>query len=249
MQGIRFSLSLLAATAGLSQGLVIPDDGGLSAALPSPNGAAGKTLDRREDKRTTGGAINGTWSDTLFTYGLSTCVGMTASGVPNIPGRNVITREHIADWQGNVTAQNWPNIAIAVSVLNPDLLDPSLQDAQKELNRVAMLAATDVSVLGLWAVQVVERQTQQGGDPLGTMRMSLDGRTYAEGAEVIWNRPPTLEVNCWWPVKYTPSNAPASTVADMEALAARICASAWGCYDNLGLPTCNRDSARPLGCT
>ncbi|KAK6863692.1 hypothetical protein PG995_000220 [Apiospora arundinis] len=241
MQGISFSLWLLAAAAGLSQGLVIPDDGGLSAALPFPNGAAGKTLDRREDKRTTGGAINGTCSDTLFTYGLSTCVGMTASGVPNIPGRNVITK-------GNVTAQNWPNIAIAVSVLNPDLLDPSLQDAQKELNRVAMLAATDVSVLGLWAVQVVERQTQQGGDPLGTMRMSLDGRTYAEGAEVIWNRPPTLEVNCWWPVKYTPSNAPASTVAEMEALAARICASAWGCYDNLGLPTCNRDNARPLGC-
>lgn len=145
-----------------------------------------------------------------------------------------------------VNGANFQASILAVSVTNPDLIEAGdLRDAQKVLNRESLLAATRVAVGGLYTVQVVERQSLEGSEPLGTMLIREDGDIQAEGNSVSFPTPPTLDVNCFWPTRYTPAGAPADERQSMVDLGDQICISAGGCTE--GTPHCVTGEDRPLG--
>ncbi|KAK7910694.1 hypothetical protein PG985_013175 [Apiospora marii] len=266
MQGVRLFLSLAAAGLATSRVLAVPD---LSVA-PSPNGTVDPELDKRSDWPTDGGVIIGWPGDSLYTNGLATCVGMTGIGDPIPLGdenrydrlteeyapRQILAHvqceadkaaQDMRDWSTLVRGANFARSLLAVSVANPYLQPPELQDAQKVLNRLALQTATDVAVGGLWTVQVVERQSLDGGLPLGSMEIERGGTTNAEGAPVAWPAVPTLEVDCGWPTRYTPAKDPEETRQRMVDLGHQICISANGCAAGMGTPHCVVSDDRPLG--
>ncbi|KAK8135538.1 hypothetical protein PG984_003478 [Apiospora sp. TS-2023a] len=79
------------------------------------------------------------------------------------------------------------------------------------------------------------------------MQIKWGGGVDAEGAPVYWPEVPTLDVNCYWPIRYTPSTASLEERRRMWDLSDQICISADGCPAGAGKPHCAIKDDRPLG--
>ncbi|KAM7190221.1 hypothetical protein V8F20_009843 [Naviculisporaceae sp. PSN 640] len=238
MRIIRAGL-LLGIIAGICDAHAIPLNAGTQ--LPS--------LTKRDDKvLDTGGTITGTDSDSLMTFGLSTCPGMAAIGVASTTGgvNKVLTHvlcgpdylQYLTEFTNtmNAAGMGWP--VVAVSVVNPNLFsDQGLADAQRDVNRNTLDTAQVQFGIGdtneWWRVLVHERQSLEGGEDQGFGELAVSQQDL-----VIWydrvnafspKEPPTLDIHCAWPYTYLRSDA---SDEDRDAAVTRInaiCASGGGC--------------------
>lgn len=149
------------------------------------------------------------------------------------------------EWADRVREFGLTDLHLAVSVVNPDLIPEDLRDAQKVLNLTALETAL-LLVLGEgWRVKPYVRQTIEGPEPEGTMFVTEGNAVQAEGNPVGWPSPPTLDVDCFWPVLYQPSTASDEDRANAGNIANGICRDAGGCTS--GTPQCVTANAYPLG--
>jgi hypothetical protein len=213
----------------------------------------GVDIVKREEFATERGTIVGAPADTLRTYGLATCVGMAASGSGS--GGPVVNKVlgHIACDDAFNLINEYVRIVgdarlveenVVISVVNPDILQEELRNAQKILNRSALEAMANILQGRRWRLKPYERLTIEGSDPLGTMRIEQDGSIQAEG--VPMSLPSPADIYCYWPVAYTPDDRPQDEKDRMAALANSICLDGQGCPDG-SEPQCQHNNERKLG--
>lgn len=141
----------------------------------------------------------------------------------------------LEEWKREVEDIFPLDLRVVISVVNPNILDEAVRDAQRELNRASLISAlTLVGENETWKVFPVQRQTVDGPLPLGSFKIEKDRTFNIEGQVVIPPTAPTLNVPCYWPIQYTPANAPDQTREEMMELADKICRDADGCRDKPG---------------
>lgn len=137
------------------------------------------------------------------------------------------------------------DVYIGVSVVDTELVDESLRNGMREYNRAALTRATENVPGETWRVKPIVRSSIYGSRPEGTMKIQANGDMYAEGNQISWPSIPTVNVDCYWPILYTPTNAPSGRVDEMRALADQICVDAGGCGDKPA--TCQTSNDSPAG--
>lgn len=149
------------------------------------------------------------------------------------------------EWSGNITNYGLTDLHLAISVADPFLLPEELRDAQKVLNRNALQTALLLVLPEPWRVKPYVRASLEGPSPEGTMFVNQNNEVQADGNPVGWPSPPTLDVDCWWPVLYQPSDASDGEINNALQIADGICRSANGCES--GTPHCVTANTYPLG--
>lgn len=170
---------------------------------PSATNAA---LMPRASLTTEGGTITGNYGDLLYTYGLATCVGMAATGDPTTETATDKVLGHIScernqadidDWVNTVLNSGMTNLQIVVSVVDPSLVDPDLQDAQTALNGYAVTQAQSLVINDINnVIKVIRTDPLDAPTPKGTVKIQYDRQIEAEGAIVWASRNPQPPSGC-----------------------------------------------------